>query len=83
MQDQGFSVDAVTAAIAGDKDAFINAFNNAIATKVGDALEVKKVEIASNLLGQEEVTNEIEGFETEVEGSGDEVAAETSTEENA
>ena len=83
MQDQGFSVDAVTAAIAGDKDAFINAFNNAIATKVGDALEVKKVEIASNLLGQEEVTNEIEGFEAEVEGSGDEVTAETSTEESA
>lgn len=83
MQDQGFSVDAVTAAIAGDKEAFMNAFNNAIANKVGDALEVKKVEIASNLLGQEEVTNEIEGSEAEVDGSGDEVAAETSTEENA
>lgn len=70
MQDQGFSVDAVTAAIAGDKEAFMNAFNNAIANKVSDALEVKKVEIASNLLGQEEVTNEIEGLETEVDGSG-------------
>jgi hypothetical protein len=70
MQDQGFSVDAVTAAIAGDKDAFMNAFNNAIANKVSDALEVKKVEIASNLLGQEEVTHEVEGLETEVDGSG-------------
>lgn len=70
MQDQGFSVDAVTAAIAGDKESFLNAFNNAIAAKVGDALEVKKVEIASNLLGQEEVTNEIQGLETEVDGSG-------------
>lgn len=80
MQDQGFSVDAVTAAIAGDKEAFMNAFNNAIANKVGDALEVKKVEIASNLLGQEEVTNEIQGLETQVDGSGD---AATSTEETS
>ena len=78
MQDQGFSVDAVTAAIAGDKESFLNAFNNAIAAKVGDALEVKKVEIASNLLGQEEVTNEIQGLETQVDGSGD---AADSTEE--
>ncbi len=83
MQDQGFSVDAVTAAIAGDKEAFMNAFNNAIANKVGDALEVKKVEIASNLLGQEEVTNEVEGLEAEVDGSGNEISVETSTEENA
>lgn len=79
MNDNGFSVDAVTAAIAGDKEAFLNAFNNAIANKVGDALEVKKVEIASNLLGQEEVTNEVEGSQTEVDGSGDE-SAEASTE---
>ena len=70
MQDQGFSVDAVTAAIAGDKESFLNAFNNAIANKVSDALEVKKVEIASNLLGQEEVTNEIQGPETQLDGSG-------------
>ena len=78
MQDNGFSVDAVTAAIAGDKEAFMNAFNNAIASKVTDALEVKKVEIASNLLGQEEVSNEFEGSETEVDGSGD-AAASTET----
>ena len=83
MQDNGFSVDAVTAAISGDKEAFINAFNNAIAAKVTDALEVKKVEIASNLLGQEEVSNEFEGSETEVDGSGDEISVETATEENA
>jgi hypothetical protein len=82
MQDQGFSVDAVTAAIAGDKEAFLNAFNNAIANKVSDALEVKKVEIASNLLGQEEVTNEVEGIQTEVDGSEDANGSNaTSTEE--
>ena len=83
MQDQGFSVDAVTAAIAGDKESFINAFNNAIANKVSDALEVKKVEIASNLLGQEEVSNEIEGLETEVDGSGDATVTADSAEETS
>jgi hypothetical protein len=79
MEDSGFTVDAVTAAIAGNKEGFVNAFNSAIASKVTDALEVKKVEVASNLLGQEEVTNEIEGSETEVDGSSD--AAVDSTEE--
>lgn len=69
MNDNGYSLEAVTAAIAGNKDAFIDAFNNAIATKVTDALEIKKVEVASNLLGQEETTNEIEGSEAEVVGS--------------
>lgn len=81
MQDNGFTIDAVTAAIAGDKESFINAFNNAIAVKVGDALEVKKVEIASNLLGAGQESNELETVETEVDGSGDEQSAETSTED--
>lgn len=86
MQDNGFTIDAVTAAISGDKEAFVNAFNTAIASKVSDALEIKKVEIASNLLdvsseSPEEVANETEGSETEVVGSGD--AAEPSTEETA
>jgi hypothetical protein len=83
MEDNGFSIDAVTAAIAGDKEAFVNAFNTAIASKVSDALEVKKVEIASNLLdvSPEEVSNETEVSETEVDGSG--TSAESSTEETA
>lgn len=84
MQDSEFTVDAVNAAIAGDKEAFMAAFNNAISTKVGDALEIKKVEIASTLLGQEEVSNEIEGSETEVGGSSDEtVTADSPAEETA
>ena len=66
MEDAGFSLQAVTAAIAGDKDAFLSAFNNAIATKVTDSLEVKKVEIASNLLG---VQDELETTQTEINGS--------------
>lgn len=68
MDDNGFTVDAVSAAIAGDKKAFLSAFNNAIANKVTDALEVKKVEIASNLLG---VQDEIQTSQTEFDGSAD------------
>ena len=82
MEDNGFTTTAVNAAIAGDKEGFLSAFQNAIADKVTDALELKKVEIASNLLDagqqQEVVTNEIEGTQTEVDGS--DVAAATSAE---
>ena len=67
----------VNAAITGDKDATLTAFNAAIAAKVNDALEVKKVEIASNLLGTEETTNELETTEVEVDGSESSDAAET------
>jgi hypothetical protein len=83
MEDSGFTVDAVTAAIAGDKERFLNAFNSAIANKVTDALELKKVEIASNLLdaGQQEVVSyEVDGTQTEIDGSAGtsaEVATET------
>jgi len=83
MEDSGFTVDAVTAAIAGDKESFLNAFNSAIANKVTDALELKKVEIASNLLdaGQQEVVSyEVDGTQTEIDGSAGtsaEVATET------
>lgn len=66
----------VNAAITGDKDATLTAFNAAIAAKVNDALEVKKVEIASNLLGTEETTNELETTEVEVDGSESSDAAE-------
>jgi hypothetical protein len=75
----------VDASVASDKEAFMTAFNAAISSKVHDALELKKVEIASNLLNtsQEETLDGTENVETEVEGSGDENAAESSTEENA
>ncbi len=83
MNDDGYSLSAVTAAIAGNKDAFIDAFNNAIANKVSDALEVKKVEVATSLLGNTE-SNEFEGNETEVggeESASDADATEPTTEE--
>ena len=62
-------IDAVNAAIMGDREGFMQGFQSAIATKVGDALEIKKVEVASSLLSPVEVSNEIENIETEVNGS--------------
>ncbi len=73
----------VNAAIIGNKDAATTAFNAAIAAKVNDALEVKKVEIASNLLGTEETTNELETTEVEVDGSESSDAAETAAVEGS
>lgn len=64
------SLNIVDAALAGDKEAFMAAFNAAISTKVSDALEVKKVEIASNLITTEE-PNEIQTISAEVDGSAD------------
>lgn len=64
------TINIVDAAIAQDKEAFMAAFNAAIMPKIGDAIEVKKVEIASSLLTPEEATNnEIPEFEAEVDGS--------------
>lgn len=48
------SMQVVDAILSGDKDQFNSAFENAIASKVSDALEVRKVEIASNFLNTEE-----------------------------
>lgn len=62
------TVELVNLAIAGDKDALVAAFDNAMAAKVTDALEIKKVEIASNLLGTEE-TDEVTDATLEVDGT--------------
>ncbi len=71
------SLDIVNAALMGDKEAVAAAFNSEIATRVTDALEVKKVEIASTILNTEEPTNEVETTEVEVDGSTDGVDAES------
>jgi hypothetical protein len=61
------TVELINLAIAGDKEGLSAAFNNAMAAKVSDALEIKKVEIASNLLGTEnsdettDATHEVDG----------------------
>lgn len=52
------SKEIVDAILNGDKDQFNSAFETAIATKVSDALEIKKVEVASNWLGAAEVAAE-------------------------
>lgn len=62
------TLELVNLAIAGDKDALETAFNAAMATKVSDALEIKKVEIASNLLDTEE-TDETTDTTLEVDGT--------------
>ena len=57
-------VDIVDAALAQDKESFMQAFNAAIAQKVTDALEVKKVEIASSLINPDPMNQEIEELPT-------------------
>jgi hypothetical protein len=64
------SLDMVNAALGNDQESFMAAFNAALATKVSDAIEVRKVEIASTLLTPEtEETNEVETTEVEFDGS--------------
>lgn len=71
------SLDIVNAALMGDKEALAAAFNSEIAGRVTDALEVKKVEIASTILNTEEPTNEVETTEVEVDGSTNAVDTES------
>jgi hypothetical protein len=63
------NVDLINAVMNQDKEAFATSFQSAIANKVTDALEVKKVELASTLITPEVETNEIETTEVEVDGS--------------
>ena len=71
------NIELVNLALAGDKAGFETAFNNAISGKVTDALEIKKVEIASNLLGDEE-THEVTDATIEVGGTDGNDAVESS-----
>lgn len=64
------TLDLVNAALTGDKEAFTAAFNNEIGARVTDALEVKKVELASSLINAEE-ENEVEATQVEIDGSAD------------
>jgi hypothetical protein len=48
----------VDSIVANDKESFMQAFNAAIANKVQDALEVKKVEVASSLVTPTETSPE-------------------------
>jgi len=75
------TVDLVTAVLNGDKEAAEAAFNASIADKVSDALEIKKVELATNLVTPEE-TDETTDIEAEDNGaeSVDDSADESATE---
>lgn len=71
-------IDIVNAALTNDKESFMAAFNAAISSKVTDALEVKKVEIASGILDTTvEQQNEVESIDAEVSGTN---AADSSVE---
>ena len=72
------TVNIVDAALAGDKESFMAAFNAALADKVNDALEVKKVELASSLIVPQEQPVEIKH---ETEGSTTELATDGSNSE--
>jgi hypothetical protein len=77
------TVDLVTAVINGDRDAAAAAFNSMMAGKVSDSLELKKVELATNLFTpEEEEVDEPTESETEVDGTATESGAE-STETSA
>jgi hypothetical protein len=62
--------DIVKAALNKDADAFVSAFDTVVNSKISDALEVKKVEIASRMLSPIEVQDNSE-VETEVEGNAE------------
>lgn len=66
------NINLIDAALMSDKDSFMQAFNSAIANKVGDALEIKKIELASNLLQpgiNVETLNEPEETQAEIGGT--------------
>lgn len=65
------TINIVDAVIAGDKETFMQAFNAALADKVTDALEIKKVELASTLITpQEEPSYEVDGSTEQVDSDG-------------
>lgn len=65
------TLDMVNAALSGDKEAFQAAFDATFGEKVTDALEVKKVEIASSLITPEVEPNEVETDQVEVDGGSE------------
>jgi hypothetical protein len=65
------TLNLINAALSQDKEGFAAAFQAAIANKVTDALEVKKVEMASTIITPETIeveTNEVETNQSEIDG---------------
>lgn len=68
------TLELVNAAIAGDREGATKAFNDVMGLKVTDALELKKVEVASNLITTQEAEqeqNETEELQAEVSGGSE------------
>jgi|APGre2960657373_1045057.scaffolds.fasta_scaffold12460_2 hypothetical protein len=82
------TLELVNAAISGDRDQAISNFNSILASKVSDALEIKKVELATNLLTPQEEQNDTTENSIDVDGTdGTELLSEpepqsTETEQN-
>lgn len=74
----------VSSILANDKESFMQAFNAAIANKVTDVLELKKVELASTLMGDQsaqETTNELEVDDFDMSEVEVDLTADNQTEE--
>ena len=54
---------------SGEQDAMNDAFHTALGAKISDALDAKKVEIAQQIYGGNEVTPEESGVEGDTEAS--------------
>lgn len=52
--------DIVDAVLRGDAEAFKSTFDQIVADKISDALEVRKIELASTLIATEEEPNDSE-----------------------
>ena len=64
---QSTAIDAVNALAAGDPNKFKNAVQDMLNTKVKDHLDVKKLDVAQNLLKQQETESEEEDVTADVE----------------
>lgn len=63
------TIELVNAAISGDREAVASHFNSILALKVTDALEIKKVELATNLLTPQEEQNDTTETSIDAEGT--------------
>jgi len=78
---QSTAIDAVNALAAGDPNKFKNAVQDMLNTKVKDHLDVKKLDVAQNLLKQQETESEEEDVTADVEIEDNETDQETKEDE--
>jgi hypothetical protein len=78
---QSTAIDAVNALAAGDPNKFKNAVQDMLNNKVKDHLDVKKLDVAQNLLKQQETESEEEDVTADVEIEDNETDQETKEDE--